>query len=86
MYPRRIKRKKHDEHLTPREEAEKMWTQYTTEVNKYDKNVADAQKDDANGVLVFVSHILLILLSIEMSGFIDWSLLCSRHPFYYRKL
>ena len=33
-----------------------MWSMYTKEVNKYDKDVTTAQKDDADSLLVFVSY------------------------------
>jgi hypothetical protein len=33
-----------------------VWKIYTEDVDKYDEQVIIAQKDDANGVLVFVSY------------------------------
>lgn len=56
------------------------------EANKYDKAVTNAQKDDANGVLVFVSYNLPIMSSVEVTGFKDWSLLRSRGLVHCRKL
>ena len=48
------------------------------EADRYDKAVTNAQKDDANGVLVFVSYYLLFLSFAEVTCFKDWSLLRSR--------
>jgi hypothetical protein len=31
-----------------------MWLMYLSESEKHDKDISDAWKDDANGVLVFV--------------------------------
>lgn len=56
------------------------------EAGRYDKAVTNAQKDDANGVLVFVSYNLLTLSSVEVTGFKDWSLLRSRRLVHCRKL
>ena len=36
----------------------KMWTMLKLEVNSYEESIASSQKDDANGVLVFVSPAL----------------------------
>jgi hypothetical protein len=55
-----------------------MWSIYMDEADRYDKAVTNAQKDDANGVLVFVSYYLLFLSFAEVTGFKDWSLLRSR--------
>ncbi len=52
----------------------------------YEKQVITAQKDDANSVLVFVSHNFLNLTSVVLTGFEDWSLLRSHHRFHRRKL
>lgn len=55
-----------------------MWSIYMDEADRYDKAVTNAQKDDANGVLVFVSYYLLFLSFAEVIGFKDWSFLRSR--------
>jgi hypothetical protein len=34
--------------------SDKMWLMYLFESEKHDKDISDAWKDDANGVLVFV--------------------------------
>jgi hypothetical protein len=34
--------------------SDKMWLMYLSESEKHDKDISDAWKDDANGVLVFV--------------------------------
>jgi hypothetical protein len=72
------------------EGAKKMWSIYTKEVNKYDENVTTAQRDDANSVLVFVSHKFPTLASVAVRGaltvFEDRSLLRSRCRFRTRRL
>jgi hypothetical protein len=54
--------------VTAREEGGKMWEMYAEEAEKYNKAVTDAQKDDADGVLVFVGY---NLLSVEVTA-TDW--------------
>jgi len=63
-----------------------MWQTYTNEANKYDIAVAAAQKEDADGVLVFVGFNLLIQSSVEVTCFKDRSFLCSRRRVHCRKL
>ena len=41
-----------------------MWSEYLKNVDDYDKRLTDGWKDDANGVLVFVSLRLLVPVSI----------------------
>jgi hypothetical protein len=41
-----------------------VWPEYLKNVDDYDKRLTDGWKDDANGVLVFVSHRLLVPVSI----------------------
>src|SRR6266851_1868453 len=54
---------------TGREESEKeMWTIYIKQVKEYDKRMADAWKEDARGILVFVSRSLLIPPSIAITA------------------
>ena len=43
-----------------------MWSEYLKNVNDYDKRLTDGWKDDANGVLVFVSLHPLVILSITV--------------------
>jgi hypothetical protein len=71
---------------TGSEEAKSMWSIYTDAVKTYEKQVITAQKDDANSVLVFVSHNFSNLTSVALTGFEDWSLLRSHHRFHRRKL
>jgi hypothetical protein len=71
---------------TDREEAKTMWSIYTKKVNKYDEQVTTAQKDDANSVLVFVSHRIMVVVSIALTFFKDRSILRSRRRFCRRKL
>ena len=44
----------------------KMWSEYLKNVDDYDKRLTDGWKDDANGVLVFVSLHLLVPLSVTV--------------------
>jgi hypothetical protein len=44
-----------------------MWNMYINEVKKDDKRMADAWKEDSNGILVFVSPNLLIPLLVSMT-------------------
>ena len=37
-----------------------MWTTYMNTFNEYDKRITNAWKDDANALIVFVSHNLQI--------------------------
>ena len=39
-----------------------MWNMYLNEVEEDDKRITEAWKEDANGILVFVSLNLLVLL------------------------
>jgi hypothetical protein len=41
---------------------DKMWSGYMNEAKNHDERVSDAWKDDANGVLVFVSPSTNILI------------------------
>lgn len=63
-----------------------MWGTYKNETEKYNDAVISAQKDDANNVIVFVSWNPLILSSVDLTGFKDWSLLRSRCRVHCRKL
>jgi hypothetical protein len=63
-----------------------MWNTYKEEADKYDGAVTNAQKDDANNVIVFVSCIPLILSSLDLTSVKDWSLLRSRRLVHCRKL
>jgi hypothetical protein len=44
-----------------------MWSEYLKNVDDYDKRLTDGWKDDANGVLVFVSLHLLVPVSITVT-------------------
>jgi hypothetical protein len=46
-----------------------MWSIYEKEAKKYNGAVTNAQKEDADGVLVFVSYNLLIVSSLGLTGF-----------------
>jgi uncharacterized protein DUF6535 len=48
-----------------------MWSEYLKNVDDYDKRLTDGWKDDANGVLVFVSLHLLVTLSITVTRMIS---------------
>jgi hypothetical protein len=63
-----------------------MWHIYGEEAKKYDDAVTEAQKKDADSVLVFVSYNLLIVSSLGLTSSKDWSVLRSRRLVHYRKL
>lgn len=64
-----------------------MWSIYQGEAEKYDKAVTGAQKEDANGVLVFVRYNLLLVLSpLGLTSSKDWSVLRSRRRVHCREL
>src|SRR6266851_755309 len=44
-----------------------MWNTYIEKFKEYDKRISDAWKDDATGLLVFVSHNPLIPLFVAMT-------------------
>ncbi len=47
--------------MTVQKDSEnEMWNMYLNEVKEEDKRITDAWKEDANGILVFVSPSLLI--------------------------
>ena len=46
-----------------------MWNMYMNEVKKDDKRMADAWKENSNGILVFVSLNLLVPLLVSMTRF-----------------
>ena len=46
-----------------------MWNMYMNEVKKDDKRMADAWKEDSNGILVFVSLNLLVPILVSMTRF-----------------
>ena len=49
------------------DQVDDMWTEYLKNVDDYDKRLTDGWKDDANGVLVFVSLYLLASVSITVT-------------------
>jgi hypothetical protein len=53
-----------------------MWNMYLGEVKEDDKRITDAWKEDANGILVFVSLNLLVSLTVHLIDKPkDWSFL-----------
>ena len=71
---------------TARDSNRNMWSIYEKEAVKYDREVTEAQKKDADGVLVFVGYNLLIVSSLGLTGSKDWPVLRSRRLVPYRKL
>jgi hypothetical protein len=63
-----------------------MWSIYKEEAEKYDEAVTEAQKKDADGVLVFVGYNLLIVSSLGLTSSKDWSVLRNRRRVHCRKL
>jgi hypothetical protein len=63
-----------------------MWSIYKEEAEKYDGAVSEAQKTDADGVLVFVGYNLLFASSLGLTSSKDWSVLRSRRRVHCRKL
>jgi hypothetical protein len=50
--------------MTPLEiSGERMWSTYMKTFDEYDKRITNAWKEDANGLLVFVSHIVITYAS-----------------------
>jgi hypothetical protein len=64
-----------------------MWSTYMKTFDEYDKRISNSWKEDATGLLVFVSHSLHTprVHRNDRSG-IDRSILRSRWCFYHRKL
>jgi hypothetical protein len=50
------------------EEPEKMWKTSLNQISEDDKWIIDAWVEDANGILAFVSLILLVRLFIVLTG------------------
>jgi hypothetical protein len=63
-----------------------MWSIYKEEADTYQGAVAEAQKGDADGVLVFVGHNLLIVFSLGLTSSKDRSILRGRRRVHCRKL
>ena len=65
-----------------------MWSIYEGEAKKYDGELSEAQKRDADSVLVFVRYNLLIVFSLglRLTSSKDWSVLRSCRPVHCRKL
>ena len=56
--------------ITEQKDSENdMWNMYLDEVEEDDKRITDAWKEDADGLLVFVSLNLLVFLFISMINF-----------------
>ena len=70
------------------DQVNEMWSEYLKTVDDYDKRLTDGWKDDANGVLVFVSlHHLLAPVSITvMIWELDRSFLRNCRILHHRKL
>jgi len=58
-----------------------MWSIFEEEFKDYGDNLANAQNDNIDKFLVFVSHDLLIVAPLVMIGLKDWPLLCNRLRF-----
>ena len=68
-------------------QVNEMWSEYLNNVDDYDKNLTDGWKDDANGVLVFVSTHLLVPVSITVTIWEpDRSFLRNCRILHHRKL
>jgi hypothetical protein len=64
-----------------------MWSIYKEEAKQYNGAVTDAQKEDADGVLVFVGYNLLTVSSLGLTtSSKDRSVLRSRRRVHCRKL
>jgi hypothetical protein len=63
-----------------------MWSIYEKEAEKYNGEVTEAQKRDADGVLVFVGYDLLIVSSFGLTSSKDRSVLRSRRRVHCGKL
>ena len=67
-----------------------MWEIYKKEAemhqNVTEKAVAEAQKGDADGVLVFVGYNILIVSPLGLTSFKDWSILRGRRCVHCRRL
>ena len=64
-----------------------MWPEYMKNIDDYDRRLTDGWKDEANGVLVFVSLRLLVLVSITVTIWEpDRSFLRNCRIIHHRKL
>jgi hypothetical protein len=63
-----------------------MWGIYEEEEKKYSGEVTEAQKKDADGVLVFVGYDLLVLSPLGLTCSKDWSVLRNSCRVHCRKL
>jgi hypothetical protein len=69
------------------DQVNEMWSEYLKNVDDYDKRLADGMKDEANGVLVFVSLHLLVPVSITVTIWeLDRSFLHNCRILRHRKL
>ena len=68
------------------DQVNEMWSEYLKNVDDYDKRLTEGWKDDANGVLVFVSLHLLVPGFHHSDALRDRSLLRSCRVLYHRKL
>jgi len=62
-------------------DSKRMWSIFEEEFKDYGDNLANAQNDNIDKFLVFVSHDLLIVAPLVMIGLKDWPLLCNRLRF-----
>jgi len=60
-----------------------MWSIFEEELKEYGENLTNAQNNNIDKFLVFVSHDLLIVASLVMIDLKDWPLLCNRRRFCY---
>lgn len=63
-----------------------MWFEYLKDVKDYDEGITDEWKEDANGVLVFVSPDLLVLIFAMTSKSEDRDLLSDHRFLHHEKL
>ena len=64
-----------------------MWPEYLKNVDDFDKRITNGWKDEANGVLIFMSLYLLVLVSITVTVWEpDRSFLCNCRCLHHRKL
>jgi hypothetical protein len=62
------------------------WSLDAGMVDEYEKEVATGQRDDLNGIMVFVGHDTLHLASIPTISFVDRHLFCKRSCLFLAKL
>src|SRR5579863_6240196 len=72
---------------TVQEDSEtKMWSEYLEDVKEFDTALTETWKEDANGVLTFVSPNLPVPVFVTIIISEDRYFLCNGRRFHYRKL